>query len=207
MTKSLADNKKLIELRNERTLVLLKPDAVKRQIVGELVTRFERKGLKICGMKMVMPTEALAGQHYTDSEEWLKDSGERTYNSYVEKGIEPPMSARDLALNTRRKLMGGLTAGPLVALVLQGAHVIEIVRKMRGATSPQAADVGTIGFDYSVDSYELADAGDWPIRNIIHASDSVENAEREINIWFSEGEVLDYTSAIEHILYSKEWSK
>jgi nucleoside-diphosphate kinase len=207
MTKSLADDKKLIELRNERTLVLLKPDAVKRQIVGELVTRFERKGLKICGMKMVMPTEALAGQHYTDSEEWLKDSGERTYNSYVEKGIEPPMSARDLALNTRRKLMGGLTAGPLVALVLQGAHVIEIVRKMRGATSPQAADVGTIGFDYSVDSYELADAGDWPIRNIIHASDSTENAEREINIWFSEGEVLDYTSAIEHILYSKEWSK
>ena len=207
MTKTLADDKKLIELRNERTLVLLKPDAVKRQIVGELVTRFERKGLKICGMKMVMPTEALAGQHYTDSEEWLKDSGERTYNSYVEKGIEPPMSARDLALNTRRKLMGGLTAGPLVALVLQGAHVIEIVRKMRGATSPQAADVGTIGFDYSVDSYELADAGDWPIRNIIHASDSVENAEREINIWFNEGEVLDYTSAIEYILYSKEWSK
>lgn len=205
MTKTLADDKKLIELPNERTLVLLKPDAVKRQIVGELVTRFERKGLKICGMKMVMPTEALAGQHYTDSEEWLKDSGERTYNSYVEKGIEPPMSARDLALNTRRKLMGGLTAGPLVALVLQGAHVIEIVRKMRGATSPQAADVGTIGFDYSVDSYELADAGDWPIRNIIHASDSVENAEREINIWFNEGEVLDYTSAIEHILYSKEW--
>jgi len=205
MTKSLADDKKLTELRNERTLVLLKPDAVKRQIVGELVTRFERKGLKICGMKMVMPTEALAGQHYTDSEEWLKDSGERTYNSYVEKGIESPMGARDLALNTRRKLMGGLTAGPLVALVLQGAHVIEIVRKMRGATSPQAADVGTIGFDYSVDSYELADAGDWPIRNIIHASDSVENAEREISIWFSEGEVLDYTSAIEHILYSKEW--
>jgi len=205
MTKTLADDKKLIELRKGRTLVLLKPDAVKRQIVGELVTRFERKGLKICGMKMVMPTEALAGQHYTDSEEWLKDSGERTYNSYVEKGIEPPMSARDLALNTRRKLMGGLTAGPLVALVLQGAHVIEIVRKMRGATSPQAADVGTIGFDYSVDSYELADAGDWPIRNIIHASDSVENAEREINIWFNEGEVLDYTSAIEHILYSKEW--
>jgi nucleoside-diphosphate kinase len=205
MTKILADDKKLTELRSERSLVLLKPDAVKRQIVGELITRFERKGLKICGLKMVMPTEDLAGQHYTDSEEWLKDSGERTYNSYVEKGIEPPMGARDLALNTRRKLMSGLTAGPLVALVLQGAHVIEIVRKMRGATSPQAADVGTIGFDYSVDSYELADAGDWPIRNIIHASDSVENADREIAIWFKDGEVLDYTSAIEHILYSKEW--
>jgi nucleoside-diphosphate kinase len=201
----LADKKKLDKLRNERTLVLLKPDAVKRQIVGELITRFERKGLKITALKMILASEAQAGAHYTDSEEWLKDSGERTYNSYLEKGLEPPMEARDLALNTRRKLMDGLTAGPLVAIVLQGAHVIEILRKMRGATSPQAADVGTVGFDYSVDSYELADAGDWPIRNIIHASDSAENAEREIKIWFDKDEVLEYTSAVEHILYSKEW--
>lgn len=201
------DDKRLAELRNERTLVLLKPDAVKRQIVGELITRFERKGLKISALKLIQPTVELAGKHYTDSEEWLKDSGERTYNSYVEKGVEPPMSARDLALNTRRKLMDGLTAGPLVAVVLQGAHVIEIVRKMRGATSPQAADVGTIGFDYSVDSYELADAGDWPIRNIIHASDSPENAEREIAIWFEKHDLIEYTSAIEHILYSKSWDQ
>lgn len=203
----LADKKKLEKLRNERTLVLLKPDAVKRQIVGELITRFERKGLKITALKMILASEAQAGAHYTDSEEWLKDSGERTYNSYLEKGLEPPMEARDLALNTRRKLMDGLTAGPLVAIVLQGAHVIEILRKMRGATSPQAADVGTVGFDYSVDSYELADAGDWPIRNIIHASDSPENAEREIAIWFKKDEITSYTSAIEHILYSKDWSK
>jgi nucleoside-diphosphate kinase len=203
----LADKKKLDKLRNERTLVLLKPDAVKRQIVGELITRFERKGLKITALKMILASEAQAGAHYTDSEEWLKDSGERTYNSYLEKGLEPPMEARDLALNTRRKLMDGLTAGPLVAIVLQGAHVIEILRKMRGATSPQAADVGTVGFDYSVDSYELADAGDWPIRNIIHASDSPENAEREIAIWFKKDEITSYTSAIEHILYSKDWSK
>jgi nucleoside-diphosphate kinase len=205
MVKIPSDKKRLNELRGERTLVLLKPDAVKRQIVGELVTRFERKGLKICALKLIQPTADLAGLHYTDSEEWLQDSGQRTYDSYIEKGIEPPMSARDLALNTRRKLMDGLTAGPLVAMVLEGAHVIEIVRKMRGATSPQSADVGTIGFDYSVDSYELADAGDWPIRNIIHASDSVENAKREIDIWFKKGEVLDYTSGIEHILYSKDW--
>jgi nucleoside-diphosphate kinase len=200
-----ADSKRLNDLRHERTLVLLKPDAVKRQIVGELVTRFERKGLKLCALKLIQPTADLAGQHYTDSEEWLQDSGQRTYDSYLEKGVEPPMSARDLALNTRRKLIDGLTAGPLVAMVLEGAHVIEIVRKMRGATSPQSADVGTIGFDYSVDSYELADAGDWPIRNIIHASDSAENAQREMNIWFNKREVLDYTSGIEHILYSKDW--
>jgi len=204
---SLADEKKLEILRDEKSLVLIKPDGVKRQIVGELITRFERKGLKLVGMKMILPDEARTGQHYTDSEEWLAESGQRTYDSYLEKGLEPPLPARDLALNTRRKLMEGLTAGPVVALVLQGAHVIEIVRKMRGATSPQAADVGTIGFDYSVDSYELADAGDWPIRNVIHASDSIENAQREIAIWFDKHDIVEYKSGIEQILYSKEWDK
>lgn len=203
----LSDDKKLKQLRYERTLVLIKPDAVKRQIVGELLTRFERKGLKLIAAKLIVPTDEITSQHYTDSEEWLAESGERTYNSYVEKGITPPMEARDLALNTRRKLMDGLTAGPVLAIVLQGAHVIEIVRKMRGATSPKLADVGTIGFDYSVDSYELADAGDWPIRNVIHASDSPENVEREIKIWFKPEEVLEYTSGIEQILYSKDWDK
>ena len=202
-----ADEKRLEELRRERTLVLIKPDAVRRQLVGELVTRFERKGLKLIAMKMIWPSDTQAGTHYTDSEEWLKDSGERTHQSYLDKGMEPPMGPRDLALNTRRKLMDSITAGPVVALVLQGSHVIEAVRKMRGATSPQLADVGTIGFDYSVDSYEVGDAGDWAIRNIIHASDSDENADREIAIWFDEGDVHDYPSSADPILYQKHWDK
>ena len=77
---------------------------------------------------------------------------------------------------------------------------------MRGSTSPQLADVGTIGFDYSVDSYLLGDAGDWAIRNIIHASDSVENAERELKIWFDEGDIHDYPSVADPILYKKHWN-
>lgn len=202
-----ADAKKLEEISKERTLVLIKPDAVRRQIVGELITRFERKGLKLTAMKMIWPNEEQAGQHYTDSEEWLMESGGRTHQSYIDKGLEPPLSARDLGLNTRRKLMYGVTAGPLVALCLQGAHVIEAVRKMRGATSPQLADVGTIGFDYSVDSYLLGDAGDWAIRNIIHASDSVENAERELKIWFDKDDIHDYPSVADPILYKKHWTE
>lgn len=200
-----ADPEKLEKLRKERTLVLIKPDAVLRKLIGEIVTRFEKKGLKIVAMKMQWPTKAQVEKHYTDSEEWLLGTGQRTYDGYLEKGMEPPAQPRDLGLNTRRKLIESLRAGPVVAMVIEGAHAIEVVRKMRGATSPLFADVGTIGFDYSLESYELSDAGDWAIKNIIHGSDSPENAAAEMKIWFNEGEIHDYTSAEDHILYTKDF--
>lgn len=199
-------HKRFEEMRRERSLVLIKPDAVMRRIVGEIITRFERKGLKMIAMKMLVPSQGYVEKHYTDSEEWLIDSGTRTYNGYKDNGVEPPFATpREFGLDTRRKLMESLGAGPVVALVLEGPHVIEVVRKMRGATSPLLADVGTIGFDYSLDSYEVADAGDWPIKNIIHASDSAESADREIAIWFDEDDVVDYHAAEDEVLYSKDW--
>ncbi len=200
-----ANPQRLEELRRERTLVLLKPDVVMRHLIGEILQRFERKGLRIAAMKLVRPTKGQVEKHYTDSEEWLLSSGQRTYDGYIEKNLEPPMQPRDLGLNTRRKLMESLLAGPVVALVLEGPHVIEIVRKMRGATSPQLADVGTIGFDYSLESYELSDSGDWAIKNIIHGSDSAENAAQEIDIWFDKSDIQEYKTAIEDILYTKDW--
>lgn len=202
-----ADPHKLSDLCRERSVVLIKPEGVMRQLVGELISRFERKGLKIVAMKMVWPDEELAGKHYTDSEEWLVGSGTRTYEGYVEKGVTPPMSPRELGLNTRRKLMEHITAGPLIATVFQGPHVIETIRKMRGTTNPVKADVGTIGFDYTLESYELADAGDWAIKNIIHTSDSPETAAEEIGIWFNKNELFDYITPMEQLLYGKEWQQ
>lgn len=201
------DPVKFEELRRERSLVIIKPDAVTRHIVGELITRFERKGLKIVAMKMVWPDQKITERHYTDSEEWVMDTGQRTYDSYVKKGVEPAAEPRELALRVRRMLMESLMVGPVVVMVLEGAHVIETVRRMRGATSPQNADVGTIGFDYSVASYELSDAGEYPVRNIIHASDSVENAGREMDIWFKADEILDYETAVTKVAYRKDWHK
>lgn len=195
----------LEKLRRERTVVIIKPDAVMRKIVGELIGRFERKGLKIVAMKLIWPTHALAEQHYIDSEEWLVDSGTKAYNNMVEKGIEPTMTPRQIGLNTRRKLMDHLTGGPVVAMILEGPHSIEVVRKMRGATSPLLADIGTIGFDYTLESYETADAGDWAIKNVIHASDSPANYQRERDIWFDKSEIVNYDSAIDHVLYSNNW--
>jgi nucleoside-diphosphate kinase len=201
------DPEKLEALRREKTLVLIKPDAVTRHIVGELITRFERKGLKIVAMKMVWADQAMTEAHYTDSEEWINDTGPRTYESYIKKGMEPPAEPRELALRVRAMLMESLRVGPVVAMVLEGSHVIETVRKMRGATSPQLADVGTIGFDYSTASYELSDAGDYPVRNIIHASDSQASVEREVPIWFKSEEIMDHDTAITKVAYRKDWHK
>lgn len=199
------DKDKLKKIVSERTLVVIKPDGVLRKLVGELVHRFERKGLKIVGMKMIWPEKSLVENHYTDSEEWLTDTGNRTYNNYLEKGIKLDKTPKELAMDVRRRLMNHMTAGPVVALVLEGSHAIEVVRRMRGSTSPLKADVGTIGFDYTLESYELSDAGGWAIRNIIHGSDSIENAKREINLWFKENEVFSYESPLDKIIYSSDW--
>lgn len=199
------DEKRLAELRHERSLVIIKPDAVARHIVGEVLSRFERKGLKMAALKLVWPTDEVAGKHYEVTEEWLQSSGQRTFDGYLARGIEPPMGPRDLALNTRRKLMETLTAGPVVVMVLEGAHVIEVVRKLRGATNPLQAEVGTIGFDFSLESYEVSDAGDWAIKNIIHGSDSAESAQREIGLWFKPDELVEYETAITEVAYTKNW--
>lgn len=201
------DAEKLEELRRERSLVIIKPDAVTRHLVGEIITRFERKGLKMVAMKMVWPDQEVTAKHYTDSEDWIMDTGQRTYDSYVKKGLEPAAAPRELAIRVRGMLMESLRQGPVVVIVLEGAHVIETVRKLRGATSPLNADVGTIGFDYSVASYEVSDAGEFPVRNIIHASDSAQNAEREMAIWFKPEEILDYETVITRVAYQKDWHK
>ncbi len=199
------DPSKLDALRRERSLVVIKPDGVMRRIVGELITRFERKGLKIAAMKMIWPTDELAERHYIDSEEWLLDTGTKTFNSYIEKGIQPEETPREIGMRVRKLLIDHLTAGPVVAMVMEGAHAIEVLRKMRGATSPLKADVGTIGFDYTLESYELSDAGDWAIKNVLHASDSMANYQRESEIWFDKGEIINYDTAIDHVLYTNDW--
>lgn len=200
------DEKIVRDIISERSLVIIKPDGVVRQITGDIITRFERKGLKIVALKMVHPTKQQVEKHYELDEEWLESSGARTLEGYKEQGFDTDgVTAREIGLNTRRKLMNYLGAGPVVALVLEGAHVIEIVRRLRGSTSPLQSEAGTIGFDYSLESYQLADAGDWAIRNILHGSDSRDSANREIPIWFNESEMMSYETAIERVIYTDDW--
>ncbi len=189
----------------ERTLVLVKPDGVQRALVGEIISRFERKGLKLVAMKMVWPTAKQAADHYYWSDEEKMGNGKRTIEAYAERGIELKEDPIKLAEKTQSKLLRYLQAGPIVALVIEGAHAIAHVRKLVGSGNPLQADVGTIRADYSIDSYILADETDRITRNLIHASGNVSEAERELKVWFKEGEIVEYDLAIEKILYEKEW--
>lgn len=187
---------------HQRTLVLLKPDSVQRGIMGEIITRFEKKGLKFVAMKMVLPTREQAEKHYFWSESEKQASGNRTIDAYQSKGLEVSKSAIEYAEDTQRKLYKFITAGPIVAIVIEGAHAIDHVRKVVGSGNPLQADVGTIRADFTIDSYIIADEADRAARNLIHASSSVDEAEREIKVWFNEDEIVSYDLAIEKILYA-----
>ena len=190
---------------HERTLVILKPDAIQRGLVGEIISRFEKKGLKLVGMKMEWPTEKKAKDHYFWSDEEKEASGNRTIEAYKEKGLKISKSAKEYAEDVQRRLYSYLQSGPVVIMVIEGAHAIEHVRKTVGHGNPLTADVGTIRADLTVDSYVVADDVDRAARNMVHASGNVGEAEREIKVWFKENELVDYDLAIEKILYDKDW--
>lgn len=192
-------------LLHERTLVIVKPDGVQRGLVGEILARFEKKGLKIIGMRMVWPDALLAQKHYDMPESDKIAMGERTLATYREKGVELDKTPIEIAEGVQKRLVKYLSTGPVVAMVIEGAHAIAHVRKIRGATNPLSADVGTITADYTIDSYFLSDPDERAIRNLVHASGSDDEANREIALWFGKDEIHDYDLAIEKILYSKDW--
>ena len=153
----------------ERTLVLLKPDAVQRSLSGRILTRFEDSGLKIVGMKMVWVTPEMSKKHYA---------------AHVEKPFYPGLEKY-------------ITEGPVLAMVLEGLHVVETVRKMVGATEPKAALPGTIRGDFAHHSYEWSDAKGVSIKNLIHASGNLKEAKKEVGAWFSKEELHSYKTVHE----------
>lgn len=188
--------------KEERTLVIIKPDAVQRSLVGEVIKRYERVGLKIVAMKMMVPTAELIEKHYTLDPEWRRVTGEKTIKGYTDKGLEPPM--RDPLEITRillERLVTYMTSGPVIALVLEGAHAVAIVRKLTGGTEPLTSDVGTIRGDFVLDSYQMTDTDKRSVRNLVHASGSVSEANMEIPHWFGKNELIDYKHIQEKILY------
>lgn len=177
---------------NEQTLILLKPDAIQRGLIGKIVERIEQKEFKIVAMKMVKPDQAIVGRHYTADLEWLQSVGNKTLESYAKKGIKVNEKAEDIGHKVRDNLMKALQGQPIIAMVVEGYHAVEIIRKIVGSTEPRQSAPGTIRGDYSVDSYALGDANERPVKNLIHASDSVPNAKKEIAVWFSENDITDY---------------
>ncbi len=193
----------------ERTVVLIKPDGVKRGIMGEIITRFEKVGLKIVAMKMVWVDEELVSKHYPLSRsEWVQSVGERTLKTYQEFGEDPTevigtADPVEIGKKVVKWLVNYLTSGPVLAMVLEGNHAIKAVRKMVGNTSPGLADPGTIRGDYSIDTTDFGNAVGRPVTNIIHASGSAEEAKFEEELWFHENEIHKYVRADEGVLFGK----
>ncbi|MDD5318511.1 MAG: nucleoside-diphosphate kinase [Candidatus Pacebacteria bacterium] len=188
--------------KTERTLIILKPDAIQRTLMGEIIKRYERAGLKLIGLKMLVPSDKKIEDHYTLDPEWRRVTGEKTIKGYVDKGLTPPT---DNPLEVTEKLLIRLkrymTSGPVVAMVWQGAYAVAIVRKITGGTEPLKSDVGTIRGDFVLDSYQMSDSDNRSIRNLVHASGSVAEAEMEIKHWFEPSELIDYKHVQEQIIY------
>ncbi len=169
----------------ERTLIILKPDAVKRGIVGEIMTRFERVGLKIVGAKMLQPTQEQYYRHYEDIGKMVTRRGKEIFEVTLEMMQE----------------------GPVIAVVLEGVEAVTLVRKMVGTTEPKSAQPGTIRGDYAHISFTHANSENIATPNIIHASGDEAEAKDEIAHWFSESELFDYETVYEFYTQAKKRKK
>ena len=158
--------------KEERTFVAIKPDGIQRSLVGEIIKRLERVGLKLVALKMIVAKSEQIDKHYNKLNEKI-----------------------------RGHLVKYMTSGPMIAMVWQGAGSVKLVRKIVGGTEPLSSDVGTIRGDLVLDSYAVSDADGRAVRNLIHASGNLEEADEEIKHWFKEDELVNYRLVTEEILY------
>jgi len=199
-------NSKTKELLGEQTVMLVKPDGVKRGLIGECIKRVEQRGLKVIALKMVLATPEQAKKHYPGTEAWLLGMGQKTLDTYAkynkdplkELGTADPLEIGNMIYEWNVELF---TSGPVVAILISGIHAIDMVRKIVGKTIPAFAEMGTIRGDYSVDSPALANEAKRAIRNIVHASGDMAEATHEVSHWFTPKEIHDYTRSEEDVMF------
>lgn len=185
----------------ERSLVLLKPDAVQRSLVGEIIKRFEQTGLKISAMKMCVAKEDQLLKHYNKDEAWFLKKGNRIIDDLKSHNMPVEKEAIEYGKDIIRTVVHYMTAAPIVAMIIEGNQAVAVVTKIVGSTEPSTSDVGTIRGDYTVDSYGHSSYENRAVRNLVHQSESPEEAEREIALWFTEDEIMQYVTAQERIMY------
>ena len=190
----------------EKTLVVLKPDAILRGVGSEILSRFEKAGLKMIGAKMVTVTKELAEKHYpSDRHEWIEQIGHKTLANYkkLEADVKKLLGTDDpkeIGKMARVWLLEYITSGPVLAVVLEGPHAVELVRKIVGHTLPLESAPGTIRGDYSFDSSLLANTAKRAIKNLVHASGSLDEAGYEIPLWFEPSELVKYKRVDEDVI-------
>jgi nucleoside-diphosphate kinase len=187
---------------HERTFVILKPDTLQRSLIGEIVNRLERTGLKLVAIKMLAATEEKLTKHYGKDDAWYETKGTKRKELMAAggKAVDASRPAIEYGKDIIRGVIRYMMASPVVAMVWEGNQAVAVVKKLVGTTDPTASDVGTIRGDLQLDSYSLSDTEQRAIRNLIHCSDQVSEAQREIAIWFSSDELQDYRHINEAIL-------
>lgn len=187
--------------RHERTFALIKPDGVQRGLIGEIIRRLERTGLKFIAFKFLAPTREQCLTHYNKDDAWFKKVGERTIKERTEQNLAIEKDAIAYGKDILEANVAFMTAGPVLAVILEGNQAVGVVKKLVGGTEPLTSDVGTIRGDLTVDSYTMAGLDGRCVRNLIHCTDTPAEAEREIAVWFKPEEILNYRLVSEEILY------
>ena len=187
--------------KKERSFVILKPDAIQRGLMGDIVGRFERAGLKVVHMEMKVLDEERLWKHYDKDNEWFEKKGSNIVQNLKDAGREIEKEAIEYGKDIIRSLVAFMTAGPVVVMVLEGNSAVGVVKKLVGGTEPTTSDVGTIRGDLTLDSYNIASLDDRAVRNLIHCSDEPSEAEREIALWVDTSAIMKYRHVNEAILY------
>jgi len=187
--------------REEKTVILIKPDGVKRGLIGEVISRVEKRGLKIVSLEMIWAKREQIDQHYAKDKAWITRVGHKTLSSYKKYGVnaKKAMGTEDafkIRGMVREWLLDYLTSGPMVKMVVKGNHAIEMVRKMSGNTMPAQAELGTVRGDFSVDDPGIANREKRAVYNIIHISETGAGCEYEIKFWFAAEDIFDYDTVI-----------
>ncbi|HEU0085725.1 MAG TPA: nucleoside-diphosphate kinase [Candidatus Paceibacterota bacterium] len=183
--------------KEERTYVMIKPDGVRKGLTGEIIRRFEQRDLKIVALEMFQPVHEQIDNHYPKNEEWITRLGGKTLSTYEKYGYDAmadfgTTEAEKIGPEIRKWLMDYMVSAPLVKMVVQGVHAVDVVRKIAGDTMPYKADMGTIRGDFSIDSPALANKEKRAVMNIVHCSETPEEAEHEIKHWFGNSVIHEY---------------
>lgn len=188
----------MAHVKEEKTYVMVKPDGVKKGLIGEIIKRFEQRDLKIVALEMFQPAFDDINDHYPKDEAWITRLGTKTLTTYEKYGLDPiaeygTNDPAQIGPHVRKWLIDYMTSAPLVKMVVQGVHAVDMVRKIAGNTMPYLADMGTIRGDFSNDSPALANAEKRAVANIVHTSETPEEAAHEIKHWFGDKELYNYS--------------
>jgi len=183
--------------KEEKTYVMIKPDGVRKGLIGEIIKRFEQRDLKVVALEMSYPLYEQMDNHYPKKEEWVTRLGEKTKATYEKYGYDliSDFGTNDtskIGPEVRKWVIDFMMSAPVVKIIIQGVHAVDVVRKIAGDTMPYKADMGTIRGDFSIDSPALANKEKRAVMNIVHCSETPEEAEHEIKHWFNDDKIYKY---------------